>query len=90
MRAALSFFGLLCLIAGSLAQSGPEIASYFKTDLSPASAVYLPSESLFTQETTQRWNAFSSPSYVVSVKPTSDEDVQKIVRYSHLKPRVDG
>ena len=70
---------LLAIVAFAIAQTGPEIAAYFKDHLSSSSEVYLPSQSNFTEETTQRWNAFSAPTYVVSVKPGSDEDVQKVV-----------
>ena len=79
MKYSLSFGILLSLFATALAQTGPEIASYFRKHLSNASAIYLPSESNYTIETTQRWNAFSAPTYVVSVKPTTDRDVQTIV-----------
>ena len=71
---------LLSGVATVFAQTGPEVASYFREHLSTASAVYLPSERNYTLETTQRWNAFSAPTYIISVKPTTDLDVQKIVR----------
>ena len=68
-----SVFGTVC------AQTGAEVASYFRKHLSNASGIYLPSESNYTLETTQRWNAFSAPTYIVSVKPATDVDIQKIV-----------
>ena len=68
-----SFFGL------AYAQTGAEVASYFRRHLSNASDIFLPSESNYTLETTQRWNAFSAPTYIVSVKPATDVDIQKIV-----------
>lgn len=71
--ALLSIFGLAC------AQTGAEVASYFRRNLSNASDIFLPSESNYTLETTQRWNAFSAPTYIVSVKPATDVDIQKIV-----------
>ena len=70
---------LLSTSATVFAQTGPEVATYFKERLSDASTVFLPSESNYTLETTQRWNAFSAPTYIVSVKPATDLDVQKIV-----------
>lgn len=73
------FSTLALVIAAANALTGPDIAGYFHTHLSPASEVFLPNQSNYTQETTQRWNAFSAPTYVVSVKPASDGDVQKIV-----------
>ena len=80
MNFPLSIFTLLSVLATTFAQTGPEVASYFKKYLSDTSAVYLPSESNYTVETTQRWNAWSAPTYMISVKPATDLDVQKIVR----------
>ena len=73
---------LFCFSAGVIGQTGSEIASYFRRHLSPEASVYLPSDNNYTLETTQRWNAFSAPMYVVSVKPATDSDVQRIVRRS--------
>ena len=61
-------------------RTGAEVASYFRRHLSNASHVYLPSGNNYTLETTQRWNAFSAPTYIISVKPATDQDIQKIVR----------
>ena len=77
----LSLFTLFSTFAIVFAQTGPEVDSYFRKTLSKESAVYLPSLSNYTLETTQRWNAFSAPTYVVSVKPTTDSDVQKLSAY---------
>ena len=71
-----SVFGIVC------AQPGAEVASYFRKHLSKASGIYLPSENNYTLETTQRWNAFSAPTYIISVKPATDLDIQKIVSLS--------
>lgn len=79
----LSVFTNLAILATAFAQTGPEIASYFRTHLSKASGVFLPSDINYTQETIPRWNAFSAPTYIVSVKPATDHDVQKIVRTLH-------
>ena len=78
-----SIFFLHSILVTTFAQTGPQIAAYFRQTLSHASAVYLPSEGNYSFETTQRWNLFSAPTYIVSVKPTSDLDVSKIVRLSH-------
>lgn len=80
MNSSFSVFSILSVVATVFAQTGPEVASYFRAHLSKASAVYLPTESNYTLDTTQRWNAFSAPIYIVSVKPTTDLDVKKIVR----------
>lgn len=71
-----SVFGTVC------ARTGAEVASYFRKNLSKASDIYLPSGTNYTLETTQRWNAFSAPTYILSVKPATDVDIQKIVSLS--------
>lgn len=80
MKYFLSAFILLSILVGAFAQTGPQIASYFREHLSPTSTLYIPSQVNYTLLTTQRWNAFSEPTYIVSVKPATDLDVQKIVR----------
>lgn len=79
MHFPLSSLALFSIVGTLSAQTGPEVASYFRKHLSNASDIYLPSESNYTLETTQRWNAFSAPTYIISVKPATDADVQKIV-----------
>ena len=81
MKYSLSAFILLSILVGAFAQTGPQIASYFREHLSPTSTLYIPSQVNYTLLTTQRWNAFSEPTYIVSVKPATDLDVQKIVRF---------
>jgi hypothetical protein len=66
--------------------TGSQTAAHFREVLSPGTGVFLPSDSNYTTETIQRWDTFSEPSYVVSVKPALDTDVQKIVRCG-LKPK---
>ncbi|MCJ1436573.1 hypothetical protein MMC27_005953 [Xylographa pallens] len=79
-----SILRLLSIFVTAFAQTGPEVASYFRKHLSNTSTVYLPSESNYSVETTQRWNAFSAPTYIISVKPSTDFDVQKIIEYAFL------
>ena len=80
MNFQLSIFIFYSILVTTFAQTGPQIAAYFRQQLSNTSAIYLPSEGNYSFETTQRWNLFSAPTYIVSVKPTSDLDVSKIVR----------
>ena len=80
MNFSLSIFYLLSALVTAFAQTSLEVASYFRKHLSNTSTVYLPHDGNYLLETTQRWNAFSAPTYMISVKPTSDLDVQKIVR----------
>jgi hypothetical protein len=71
----------------SEALNGPQIAYDLQSILSPGSGIYLPTDANWTTETTQRFNTWSAPTYVVSVKPALKEDVQKVVRCSsHSEP----
>ena len=90
MNLPLLIFTLLSVLVTAFAQTGPEVAAYFRTHLSKTSAVFLPSESNYTLETTQRWNAFSAPTYLICIKPASDLDVQKIVRIFHSSKSQSG
>ena len=72
---------LLSVFGTVRAQIGAEVASYFRRYLSKVSDIELPSESNYTMETMQRWNAFSAPTYIISVKPATDVDIQKILVY---------
>lgn len=78
---------LIPFIPITLALTGPDIAAYLEKILSPGTDFYLPTDSNYTAETTQRWNAYGAPTYVVSVKPALEGDVQKIVR-SFYSPRI--
>lgn len=72
--------GLFSAIHLTLALTGQEIATYFRQELTPESEVFLPTDSNYTQETTQRWTTYKAPTYIVAVKPASELDVQTIVR----------
>ena len=79
----LILYSILGTTFAQTAQTAQQIAAYLRQNLSNTSAVYLPSDGNYSFETTQRWNLFSAPTYIVSVKPTSDLDVSKIVRLFH-------
>ena len=74
--------GLLLASTSHAAKTGSEIAAHFARVLSPQTGIFLPNESDYTSETIQRWDSFSAPTYLVSVKPALDTDVQTIV--SHI------
>lgn len=61
--------------------NGTLVAQDFRAILSQGSGIYLPSDENWEDETTQRWNLWNAPTYVISVKPALVEDVQKIVSY---------
>lgn len=80
--------GSLVLLAASVtalfpftanAINGTLVAQDFRRILSPGSGIYLPSDANWENETTQRWDLWNPPTYVISVKPALVEDVQKIV-----------
>ncbi len=83
----LSSLTIFSVVGTISAQTGLEVASYLRRYLSSASDIYLPSDSNYTLETTQRWNAFSAPTYIISVKPATDIDIQKIVSLYDLSKR---
>ncbi|KAI9789483.1 MAG: hypothetical protein M1816_006025 [Peltula sp. TS41687] len=72
----------------SLAAPAPAPASY--VDLrsllqhpsrrwSPQTQIFYPSDPNYANETTQRWTIYSAPSYLASIKPGTEEDVQQVV-----------
>lgn len=71
----------ILLSAVSLASTIPSatIQTYLKDHLSSGSEVFLPSESAYATELTERWNAYDAPTYIVGVKPATVEDVSIIV-----------
>jgi hypothetical protein len=81
----LLIFALCSTIHSTFALTGQEVAAYFRQSLTLESEVFLPTDSNYTQETTQRWTAYKEPTYIVAVKPASEADVQSIVR---LIPRA--
>ncbi|PVH93921.1 FAD-binding domain-containing protein [Periconia macrospinosa] len=62
-----------------------EIADYFHQNLSPGSSVHVTSDPASASAITPRWNLWSSPTYVVAVKPALNSDVQKVIQYAAEK-----
>ena len=69
--------------------NGTLVAQDFRELLSQGSGIYLASDENWENETTQRWNLWNAPTYVVSVKPALVEDVQKVVGNSFRSLRLD-
>lgn len=46
---------------------------------SPDTHIYYPGEMDYKEETTQRWSTYQAPTYQVSIKPGTEDDVQKVV-----------
>ena len=74
----LKFVGL-CVLPISLCLTGPQIASHFEQVLSAGSQVHLLAEANYSSSFVQRWDLYNSPTYVVSVKPALESDVQEVV-----------
>lgn len=76
---------LFCgLISSSFAlnHSSTELKSlllHSRYQWSPKTQIYFLDDSNWTNETTLRWNIYSAPSYVASIKPGCEEDVQRVV-----------
>jgi hypothetical protein len=72
----------LPVLALGLSGFGSQLVSAFLLSdvkalgLSAGTQVGTPSESAFTQ----RWSTYNAPSYIAAVKPTTEQDVAKIVR----------
>ena len=81
MRQALFGHFVLCALPMTLCLTGREIASHFIQTLSSGSQVYLPTDADYSNETIQRWNVFNPPTYIVSVKPALETDVQEVVSF---------
>ena len=52
-----------------------------KNNWSPTTQIFFPTDPDYANETTQRWNFYSAPSYLASIKPGTEADVQKVVSW---------
>lgn len=74
---------MMSLPSISAALNGTQIAAGLKAaGLSVNSGIYLPSDPRIANETVSRFNTWSAPTYVVTVKPALKEDVQVVVSSS--------
>jgi hypothetical protein len=75
MTDALLLFKVLLVVHWSLGIVGASLASDLRgLRLSPGTEIDPPSN------TTERWSSFHAPSYKVTIKPATDQDVATIVR----------
>jgi hypothetical protein len=70
---------LACLVPLSEALTGVQIKQDLSLILSTQSTIYLPTDGVFGNGTTQRYNTWNAPTYLVSVQPALAKDVQKVV-----------
>jgi FAD/FMN-containing dehydrogenase len=75
-----NFVLLLALTRLVTAESGPkttDIDQIFRPVLSSQALIYLANDS--SDNVVPRWSTYKNPSYVATIKPASEEDVQNII-----------
>lgn len=55
------------------------LTALFGPSLSPDAQIFLPTDTNFTAQLTQRWTDYNAPSYIGAIKPATEADVQNIV-----------
>ncbi|KAH1604126.1 hypothetical protein KXV73_000463 [Aspergillus fumigatus] len=60
---------------------GNDIAAIFGPVLTPEAHIFLPSDGDYEDNVMARWSTFNDPSYVATVKPATETDVQAIREY---------
>jgi hypothetical protein len=81
-----NFVLLLALTRLVTAESGPkatDIDKIFSPVLSSQALIYLANDS--SDNVVPRWSTYKNPSYVATIKPASEEDVQNIVSTAQQK-----
>lgn len=66
---------------------GNDIAAIFGPVLTPEAHIFLPSDGDYDDNVMARWSTFNAPSYVATVKPAMETDVQAIVSTSTKEAR---
>jgi hypothetical protein len=77
-----SISALLILVAGGSAGSCYDTANLtatFGPGLSPGAEIFLPSDPNAANETTQRYTTWAEPTFIGTIKPATEADVQYIV-----------
>ncbi|PKX89314.1 FAD-binding oxidoreductase [Aspergillus novofumigatus IBT 16806] len=57
-----------------------DIAAIFGPVLSPEAQIYFPADPDYNKQVKQRWSTFASPSYIATIKPATEQDVQNTVK----------
>lgn len=69
-----------CLGCHSLALDAFQVKQGLSSILLPQASIILRNDVNWANETVQRFDAWSAPTYIVSVKPAIEEDVRLVVR----------
>lgn len=79
-----SLFVLTLLTFSSITSALPAatITAQLRSQLSPGSKIYLPSDVNYTEEVTARWTIYDGPTFRAVIQPASESDVQTIVSSS--------
>lgn len=78
--AVIAAFGIASSFAAAIAGTDlKSILTQSKNNWSPKTEIFFPSDANWLTETTQRWNIYSAPTYLASIKPGTEADVQKVV-----------
>ncbi|GLA17566.1 hypothetical protein AnigIFM62618_004708 [Aspergillus niger] len=72
---------LLCSLGLTTLSSAAthNITSIFSSSLSPGAQIFLPSDTNYTEDVTQRWTTYDAPTYIGAIKPATVKDIQNIV-----------
>lgn len=82
------------LAAGTASTDLKAVLLQRSNNWSPSTQIFFPSDPNYANETTQRWNIYSAPTYLASIKPGTTGDVQKVVSVlfafspTPLRPRI--
>jgi hypothetical protein len=87
LRLCLFGVGLPVLVAAA-EHSSSYIASIFSPSLSPGAQIFLPTDVNYTEEVNQRWTTFAVPSFIGTIKPATERDIQNIVSLIRTLNRV--
>ncbi|KAL3250621.1 hypothetical protein ABHI18_011094 [Aspergillus niger] len=73
---------LIALFFHCSALNGTQIAHDLQYVLSSGSRFYFPNDAAWDADTTQRFDTWHAPTYIISIKPALVTDVQEVVRYA--------
>jgi len=79
MFSRLAHFSLALALTAIPAAQGINITALFGPSLSKGAEIFLPTESDYAENVTQRWTLHDAPSYLGAIQVATEGDVQNIV-----------
>ena len=70
---------LVLPITVAAARRSYNLTALFGPELSTGAQILYPTAPNYNQEVTQRWSLYDPPTFVATIKPTTNQDVQNIV-----------